>query len=105
MVSYAIFIFYLSSIPGENIPGLFTSQDVVFHILEYAIFAALVNRALKAYQPRLNYLRRFLWIFFLVIVYAVTDEFHQSFVPNRFASVIDVMYDGIGIFVSHIFYR
>ncbi|MFT5051435.1 MAG: hypothetical protein ACI8QZ_002852 [Chlamydiales bacterium] len=31
------------------------------------------------------------------LIYAVVDEWHQSFVPNRDASLLDVLTDGVGI--------
>lgn len=102
---YAILIFCLSSLPGEKVPQLFAFQDVVFHVIEYAVFALLINRALRAYWPKMLYHRRFFWVFCLVLVYAVSDEIHQSFTPQRFASFSDIIYDGIGVFISRIFYR
>jgi len=36
----------------------------------------------------------------LVVLYAATDEFHQLFVPNRQASVIDVLIDSTGAFIG-----
>ena len=32
------------------------------------------------------------------VFYAISDEWHQSFVPNRESSVHDVMADGVGVF-------
>jgi len=105
VIIYAILIFYISSIPGENIPLLFWGQDIAFHIIEYAFFALLINRALKEYYPRQSQVKRFLWVFAVAIIYALSDEFHQSFVPYRTASAFDIAIDGIGIFFAHIFYR
>jgi VanZ family protein len=101
----AILIFYISSIPGDNIPSLFNYQDIFFHILEYAIFAFLVNRALKATKPGLIYIKRFIWVFFLCLIYAIIDELHQAFVPHRHPSLIDITYDGIGICLMSVFYK
>jgi VanZ family protein len=105
VIIYASIIFYLSSIPGEDIPGLFPYQEVVFHIVEYSILALLLSRAFKAYNHPLGYSRRLLWVVFLTILYAVSDEFHQSFVPNRHPSLIDLTYDSVGAFIANIFYR
>lgn len=105
VIIYAILIFGLSSVPGGKIPQLFSFQDLFFHIIEYAIFAFLVSRALKAYKPGWTYIRRFFWVFLLSFLYAISDEFHQLFVPYRFSSVSDLVYDGAGIFMANIFYR
>lgn len=105
VIIYAIFIFNVSAKAGEEIPLLFTYQDVVFHIIEYAGFALLLNRALKAYSIAGRYSRRVLWVFFIAVIYAIADEYHQSFVPQRNCSLVDVAYDSIGICLANIFYR
>jgi len=104
-IIYGILIFYFSSVPGESVPVLFIYQDVVFHIIEYAIFAFLISRALKAYNPGMNYRPRFLWVVCAVIIYALSDELHQYFVSGRSASFIDVFYDGLGAVIINIFYK
>ncbi len=104
-IIYGILIFSFSSVPGEDIPDLFIYQDIVFHIVEYAIFAFLIARAIKAYRPAMNYPPRFLWVICVVIIYALSDELHQSFVSGRTASFTDIFYDGLGAFIMSIFYR
>jgi len=105
VVIYAIVIFCFSSVPGENIPGLFLYQDVVFHVIEYAVFAFLISRALKAYNQKMHYRLRFLWVIALVLAYALSDELHQYFVIGRTASFLDVFYDGLGASIMSAFYR
>ena len=105
IIIYAVVIFYLSSIAGDRIPHLLPYQDIIFHIIEYAIFAMLINRALKAYYSGLVYIRRILWVFFVSFVYAVSDELHQAFVPYRFCSAWDLAFDSVGVFIGSIFYR
>jgi VanZ family protein len=102
---YAILIFYISSVPGDNIPSVFPYQDIVFHIIEYAGFALFLSRALKEYYPKKTRLARFLWVFLAAILYAASDEFHQSFIYMREASAMDLGYDSIGIFLANAFYR
>lgn len=102
---YAILIFYLSSIPGEDIPIVFKYQDVFLHILEYAVFAFLLSRAIKAYHPEFPFNKRFFAVLFFSFFYALSDEFHQFFVPQRYFSMLDLMYDGIGIAAADILYR
>ena len=60
------------------------------HFTEYAILALLWTGVL----PRRS---RRLWLaFWLAAGYAVTDEIHQAFVPNRGPSPIDVLIDASG---------
>jgi len=104
VIIYAIFIFYLSSFPGTNLPKLFVGQDILFHIIEYTFLALLISRALKTYQPNLIYTRRVLLVFLISLAYAVSDEFHQIFVSGRCASGLDILIDGIGSCIGSIFY-
>ena len=39
-------------------------------------------------------------VLILSVLYAFSDEFHQSFVPGRDATLKDVLYDTAGIFFS-----
>jgi VanZ family protein len=66
------------------------------HFSEYAVFAWLAARAFRASSHAL--LRdRWFWIsLLLVIVYSLSDEFHQTFVPSRTASIYDSMIDSAG---------
>lgn len=44
------------------------------------------------------------WLF--AVMYAVTDEFHQSFVPGRNASIWDVMiFDNFGALLGLLLWR
>ena len=43
-----------------------------------------------------------LWTIITVILYALSDEFHQSFIPSRTASIVDVGIDAFGGILSQI---
>ena len=105
VIGFAALIFHLSSIPGKNIPQLFPHQDTLFHIIEYALFAMLITRALKVCCPKISFIRIFSWVFFLSFSFALSDEFHQVFVPGRSPSLYDIVSDSIGIFIGGTFYR
>ena len=66
------------------------------HFTEYAILALLAARALFASSQRV--LRRgwFLISLLLVVSYALLDEYHQSFVATRTASIYDSLIDMSG---------
>ena len=66
------------------------------HFTEYAILALLAARALRTSYRKLLRQRWFWLSFLLVVVYALGDEFHQSFVPSRTASIYDSMIDMFG---------
>ncbi len=66
------------------------------HITEYFIFALLCARAFRTSSRELLRHRWFLASLLLVVVYALSDEFHQSFYPSRTASIYDSMIDSVG---------
>ena len=66
------------------------------HLTEYAIFALLAARAFRTSSRKLLRNRWFWASLFLVIVYSLSDEFHQSFYPARTASIYDCMIDSFG---------
>jgi VanZ family protein len=60
------------------------------HITEYFILGILVYNMLKFYNKRI-------WIAIIIcLLYAISDEFHQMFVPGRSAQVLDVFIDTLG---------
>lgn len=66
------------------------------HFTEYAILALLAARAFwTSPNPALKR-RWFLISLGIIIVYALIDEFHQSFVPSRTASIADSFVDMVG---------
>lgn len=105
VIIYAIFIFQISSVPGENIPSLFTGQDVIFHFFEYTFFSILIGRAIKEYYPRRTKTIRILLTLALAFTYALSDEFHQSFVPNRTFSMFDIKIDILGSLLGCLLYK
>jgi VanZ family protein len=66
------------------------------HFIEYAILALLAARAFRTSARELLRSGWFWASLFLVIGYSLTDEFHQSFVPSRTASIYDSMIDTLG---------
>ena len=73
------------------------------HLTEYAILGMLLWRAWA--QPKPGSRQPWQWktaLFALTFAaaYAAGDEFHQSFVPSRGASVQDVIIDACGAFLG-----
>lgn len=96
-------IFYLSSqpdLPGPPDPWLATLVTNLGHFVTYAILALWWWRALRripalsgAGEPG----KVVLFLAFLAAaLYAASDEFHQSFVPGRTASLPDLLVDAAG---------
>lgn len=89
-------IFYSSSLPGKDIPQLFKFQDVFFHLLVYAILAYLVARAQRGTFIYWGHKKIFLFSCIFGILYAISDELHQYFVPGRISSFFDLGIDSLG---------
>lgn len=87
-------IFVFSSIPSKEMPD-FRQLDLLLkksgHLFGYALLASAYWHGLGKATPRALGLA---WL--LAVFYAVTDEFHQSFVPGRTAWVGDVVIDSVG---------
>jgi len=101
---YALFIYWVSSRPGKTIPDLFTYQAEIFHFLEYAGFALVNKRALKGTFSKQGKLKLILLVAIIVLFYSFSDEFHQSFVPGRDASLSDVFVDNMGGILGNLIY-
>jgi len=68
----------------------------IAHFTEYAILAFLAARAFRtSIKPALAN-HWFLAALVLVVLYALFDEYHQSFVPSRTASIYDSLIDMSG---------
>jgi VanZ family protein len=74
------------------------------HLTEYAILGLLAARAF--YDSANAGLRRrwFAFALSLIVFYAFSDEFHQSFTPSRTASVNDSLIDIAGGLAALILY-
>ncbi len=87
-------IFILSaqpSLPGPPDAFWDTLLKKTGHFVAYAVLARLYLRAMNVRGNR----RR--WIAWgLAVLYAISDEIHQSFVPGRHARLTDVLIDAAG---------
>ncbi|HEY3663665.1 MAG TPA: VanZ family protein [Chthoniobacterales bacterium] len=73
------------------------------HVTEYAVLASLLFRALRN-SPG-GFWRRAAFAFFPAVIFAATDEWHQSFIASRTSSLGDVGFDAIGAIVGILVYR
>ena len=86
-------IFFLSSqsrLPSPPDPLLDLLFKKAAHFTAYAVLAVLFHRAL----PPARWIWALAWL--LTVVYAGSDEWHQSFVPGRHPSPWDVVIDACG---------
>ena len=94
---WATLIFALSSIPSLS-SGLGAWDTVLrkcAHVAEYVVLAYLLARALGRETPA----------FVAGVLYAISDEVHQSFVRGRHAAPIDVAIDAAGLLLGLLLWR
>ena len=81
-------IFLLSSIPSEEMPNIGTWDTVLKktgHMLGFGLLAVVFWFALQ-------WKGKHAWTaFLLTVLYGLSDEFHQSFVPGRNPSLVDAL--------------
>lgn len=89
-------IFTASSLPASEIP-FFGAFDVIYKKSGHAIGYALLGTAYYFALPRrLSWGYRAVVALIMVILFALSDEFHQSFVDGRTSSMRDVAIDTAG---------
>jgi VanZ family protein len=90
-------IFYLSScpsLPGPPEPWINLLLKKGGHFCVYGVLAFLWWRVLSRGRPRAW--TPLLGALVLTTLYAISDEYHQSFVPGRQPRVVDVVIDASG---------
>ena len=97
MLSWAFVIFAFSSVPhlGTDLGVWDTILRKLAHTVEYAVLGALLCRAVGRVDLA----------FVLAVLYGASDEFHQTFVPGRHGSPVDVVIDSVGIVVGIVLWQ
>lgn len=72
------------------------------HAFMYMVLAILVSTALFSYNK--NGKGMIVYILFICLFYAVTDEFHQAFIPGRTSLVSDILVDFMGALIGLAFF-
>ncbi len=68
------------------------------HIIEYGVLAMLLYRAFI--NSAFSKPTAISTTFFIAVLYAISDEFHQSFTPGREPTLRDIGFDTIGASLS-----
>ncbi|MEA2115337.1 MAG: VanZ family protein [Thermodesulfobacteriota bacterium] len=93
-------IFFLSNQPGDSldlpdIPDL----DKGLHCMVYGVLALSALFAVPEYKYQASPFWVSLLVVLFCLLYGISDEFHQSFIPGRFPSVLDLVADTIGAMI------
>ncbi len=98
-ILYASMIFALSSSPDP--PGSAEGKSAVpyfSHVAHTALYFGLafcVLETLKRYPDGID-INIYILTFVIVVLYGISDEVHQYFVPYRTFMVIDIFFDTVG---------
>jgi len=86
----------IPGIAAETIHIVHTALRKLGHWTEYFILATLLAAACKTQWPKQSWRNRSAATVIIATLYAISDEWHQSFAPSRSASAIDVAIDAFG---------
>lgn len=98
VLTWATVIFAFSSLEVHPASEIYWQDFIVkktAHLVEYAVLFTLTYRALLN-TALLNRKKAAIISLAVVLVYGLTDEYHQSFTPGREPKVRDVVIDGGG---------
>ena len=110
---FSSFIFYLSSIPQNELPQIdIEGLDKLIHLSLYTILGFILGRALTArFRSDVSWIAYRRWLLLAAILgtaFGITDEWHQHYVPGRAVEVGDLLMDALGSFLGAglvLFYR
>ncbi|MBW2465915.1 MAG: VanZ family protein [Deltaproteobacteria bacterium] len=95
-------IFYLSHQPGDllQLPS-FPAIDKLAHFIAYGTLAGTFLYALNPFATDKNGAVVAIMAVLFCIIFGISDEYHQSFIPGRSVSSLDVLADALGaLFVT-----
>ncbi len=104
VIALCTFIFWQSSFPSIISQPLFPYDDKVMHFGVYALLALLVARSVQKEKPLWSPGKIKIITILFVAAFGLSDELHQAFVPQRFASVFDFLADCAGAVAGCLFY-
>jgi VanZ family protein len=91
-----LILFLSPNLSEDRVAAIHFLIRKVAHFTEYAILALLARRAFITSSRELIQAYWFQLALLLVACYSLLDEFHQSFVPSRTASLFDSAIDVAG---------
>ncbi len=103
-----IIIFYLSSkqkvsISPDTLTNFLTLK--VLHMMEYAGLYFWLFRAFTSTVTKAPVSEKLTLALFVTILYAISDEIHQTFIPLREGISRDVAIDAIGTYIMYIYIK
>jgi VanZ family protein len=95
-------IFSVSSLVQIELPlELISFNDLLFHGAAYFFFGLTLMLAAYPWNASLDYPLHVYGILGLIgVLYGLSDEIHQSFVPNRTCTISDLLADSLGVTIA-----
>ena len=88
--------YLMPHMPDADVKLILGAIRKLAHVTEYFILGLLLFRAFRSDSGNLKAWRWAFYSLFAVMLFAAGDEFHQSFVGTRTASIMDVGMDTLG---------
>ncbi len=96
-IIYMAIIFFISSFKGQILPLSIKGLDKILHTGIYTVLGFLSYFSFRESGAQ-KYV--FLLSFAFAVLYGITDELHQIYVPGRQASFGDIIADFVGAFLG-----
>lgn len=93
LVTWMLTIIYMSHQSSPDVPMLFNNADKIYHFMAYFILSCLYSLSFSI-KTKKDIL---IWGIF-TFSFALSDEIHQYFIPNRFFDLKDLLFDLLGWF-------
>jgi len=96
-ILYCAGIFYMSHKPAlTNFELPFAGADKLIHATMFGVLALIVSVGLRRSGNVLSFARQFYLPIAFAMLYGISDEIHQYFVPGRHFDPFDIVADTAG---------
>ena len=96
LIIYWIILFIATTLPVQSVPSIAVS-DKINHLVAYFLLGVLLYLTLIFQRKSVFLFDNATWATIVIAsFYGALDEFHQMFVPGRFAEVLDWLADATG---------
>ena len=106
-ITYRVATFISKIVGGYNTEtAVGVLENIIRTMAHFFLFFLLgisVQNVLFRFSPK-RHKKYFLWGFLFCVIYAVSDEIHQMFVPGRAAMLNDIVTDSTGAIVGILLY-
>jgi len=97
----AFTIFYLSSKTFSYSCPSPSYLSLIYHFFAFFFLSFFLLISLTKGKPLIYVI---LLAILISIIYGISDEIHQFFVPGRYCSFIDILIDSAGVLISSLIY-